>query len=411
VSCPPDMALTLTCSRSVLGTLIEGYQGEDSGRISPSPLQPSVPIRLRLVSRCRAIIVIRKVHEVPIKNDQLRAARHRTESPSQPGECLSRQELAELANAYIWDHHQKRVETDGNYLGKLERGVIRWPGRYYREALRAILGVSADSQLGFSNPRRAVLKLAPIEGDQFIHDLDTSPVALSPASSLPGSGEPTPAPARVRATDIEQIHTAAQVFASWDHSYGGGPIRDAVLAQLHSTVGLLKATCPSQLCEQLHSAVGYLAHTCAFIAFDAYAHHDARRIFRFALASAEKVGNWHLRAKILSSMARQAIWTGRPDEGLTYAEHALVRADRLTATEQAMLHTARGRALAKMGRVRDTLIAVGTADDHFAHADPRERSALGWVTTTLPNTRGTPAMLCSTWRCSAARPTKPAGGW
>lgn len=48
------------------------------------------------------------------------------------------------------------------------------------------------------------------------------------------------------------------------------------------------------------------------------------RIFRFALASAEKAGDWHLRAKILSSMARQAIWTGRPDEGLTYAaaQHA-----------------------------------------------------------------------------------------
>lgn len=99
-------------------------------------------------------------------------------------------------------------------------------------------------------------------------------------------------------------------------------------------------------------------------------HHDARRIFRFALASAEEAGDWHLRAKILSSMARQAIWTGRPDEGLTYAEHALVRADRLTATERAMLHTACARALAKMRRVRDTLIAVGTADDHFAHADP-----------------------------------------
>lgn len=106
------------------------------------------------------------------------------------------------------------------------------------------------------------------------------------------------------------------------------------------------------------------------MAFDAYAHHDARRIFRFALASAEKAGDWHLRAKILSSMARQAIWTGQPDEGLTYAEHALFHADCLTATERAMLYTACARALAKMQRVRETLIAVGTADDHFAHADP-----------------------------------------
>lgn len=35
---------------------------------------------------------------MPTKNDQLRAARRRTESLTQPDECLSRQELAELAN-------------------------------------------------------------------------------------------------------------------------------------------------------------------------------------------------------------------------------------------------------------------------------------------------------------------------
>lgn len=35
-----------------------------------------------------------------------------------------------------------------------------------------------------------------------------------------------------------------------------------------------------------------------------------------------------------------------------------------------MLYTYQASALAKMRRVRETLIAVGTADDHFAHATP-----------------------------------------
>lgn len=69
-------------------------------------------------------------------------------------------------------------------------------------------------------------------------------------------------------------------------------------------------------------------------------------------------------------MARQAIWTGRPDDGLTLAEYALVRADRLSATERAMLHTAHARALAKMGRVGETLTTVGAADDQFTGRDP-----------------------------------------
>ncbi|MGH8921079.1 MAG: XRE family transcriptional regulator, partial [Actinomycetes bacterium] len=78
-------------------------------------------------------------------NDQLRAAQARTASLTDPEDCLSRQELAELVNAYIGDHHHKMVALDAGYLGKLERGIIRWPSKLYREALRATLGMSTDA--------------------------------------------------------------------------------------------------------------------------------------------------------------------------------------------------------------------------------------------------------------------------
>jgi len=106
------------------------------------------------------------------------------------------------------------------------------------------------------------------------------------------------------------------------------------------------------------------------MAFDAYAHEDARRMFSLTLACAEEADNWHLRAKALSSMARQAIWRGDPDTGLTLTEFALIRSDRLTPTERAMLLSAQSRALAKLGRAQDTLTAVGRADDEFAHTSP-----------------------------------------
>jgi hypothetical protein len=76
------------------------------------------------------------------------------------------------------------------------------------------------------------------------------------------------------------------------------------------------------------------------------------------------------RAEVLSSMAKQAIWTGQPDEGLTLAGQGLIRPDRLTATGRALLHTDQARALAKMRRINETLTAIGTADEHFAHATP-----------------------------------------
>ncbi len=263
------------------------------------------------------------------------------------------------------------VALNANYLGKLERGHIRWPSKLYREALRAILGVPTDTALGFINLRRAVVRLEDVDRKQFLRSsaaLGVGTLTLGPVAALPEGSEPIPV--RIGATDIEQIRTAAQVFKSLDRTYGGVSARDAVMAQLRWSAGLLDASCPDRLRTELFGAVGYLAEIAGYIAFDAYAHDEARRVFRFALGCAEQAGDWHLRAKILSSMAVQAIWTGQPDEGLTYSEHALVHADRLTATEQAMLNTNRGQALATMRRVRDTLIAVGTADDHFAHSTP-----------------------------------------
>src|SRR5207237_5188027 len=52
----------------------------------------------------------------------------------------------------------------------------------------------------------------------------------------------------------------------------------------------------------------------------------------------------------------------------------LVRANRLTATERAMMHTVRARALAKSGPAygQDAMTAVGLADEAFAHSQPAE---------------------------------------
>ncbi|MEU2779848.1 XRE family transcriptional regulator, partial [Streptomyces sp. NPDC007162] len=122
----------------------------------------------------------------------------------------------------------------------------------------------------------------------------------------------------------------------------------------------------------LYAAVARLGIVVGASHFDAYAHEDARIAFKVAAECAEEAPDWHLRAKVYSFLARQAIWVGDPDAGLTYAESGLVRSDRLTPTIQAMLHSARARAFGKMGDVRGTLAAVGAADDAFAKSNPAE---------------------------------------
>lgn len=41
------------------------------------------------------------------------------------------------------------LAIDGNYVSKLERGVITWPNRAYRQAFRTLFNVPSDAELGF----------------------------------------------------------------------------------------------------------------------------------------------------------------------------------------------------------------------------------------------------------------------
>ncbi|MFE7777645.1 hypothetical protein ACFU5O_27855 [Streptomyces sp. NPDC057445] len=165
----------------------------------------------------------------------------------------------------------------------------------------------------------------------------------------------------------------ATTISCWDNKYGGGGmVRDVAARAMQWAAGLLQAQSPQQLRPALFTAVSRLGIVVGASAFDTYEHDNATRNFKLAADCAEEAGDWHLRAKTYSYLARQSVWIGQPDDGLTYAEKGLVRSDRLTATERAMLHTARARAFGKMGNVRDCMAAVGEADDAFTQAQPSE---------------------------------------
>ena len=305
-------------------------------------------------------------------NDQLRQARELLPSQRTPGECMSRQELAELVNAWVFYHAGERVELDHNYVGKLERGVIRWPRRLYRQAFRAVLHTETDAQLGFYTQRRRSGTVRAVDRQQFLR---ASGVVLAlPWMELFAPSKPALVPAKVGMDDIKAVRDAVAALMTLTNTHGGGLAREAAFAQLRWSAQLLRADCPEGLRPDLFAAIASLANCAGFMAADVDAHEDSRRAFRFGLACAEQSGNWHMQAWLLGNMALQAIWSGRPDDGLTFADMALVRADRLTATERARLHTDRARALAKLpGRTQDALAAVGASDDEFGHATPTDQ--------------------------------------
>ncbi|HEX5598424.1 MAG TPA: hypothetical protein VFX61_20765 [Micromonosporaceae bacterium] len=314
-----------------------------------------------------------------MSNELLRLVRERLPSPNRPGKPISRSELADMVNDLLFGPHRAAHSGfNANYVGKLERGEIRWPGEEYRAALRSVLGVDSDEELGFYDPRvRDADDMEVVHRRLLLSGMESAigaGVVAAPMMELLTSTRNEDLPRRVDREHIANVIEVAVIFEHWDNLRGGAVVHCLADAELRRLARLLSLDCPSELRSDLHAAMARLAGRVGFMLFDAYEHKAARRRFAFALQCSEIGGDWHQRAMLLSSMARQAIWCGRPDDGLTLVEMGLVRADRLTDTEQAMLHTVRARALAKLGlaRVQEALAAVGAADEAFSHSNPEE---------------------------------------
>ncbi len=293
---------------------------------------------------------------------------------------MSRSELVALVNEVLYPdpHLRSHSAFNPNYLGKLEDGLIHWPKAEYRAALRTALGAQTDEELGFYNPRTgSSANVDNVDRREVLGTLGVlagACVVSSPSMALLGTGPSHDLPRRIGREHINQVIEAADIFEHWDNAHGGALAREIADDKLRWLAQLLQRPCPPKLRADLHTAMARLAGVVAFMLFDAYEHDAARNRFTFALQCAERSGNWHQRALLLSYMARQAVWCGQPDDGITYTEMGLVRADRLTATERAMLHTVRARALAKLGpaRAQEVLAAVGAADKAFAYSQPAD---------------------------------------
>lgn len=130
----------------------------------------------------------------------------------------SRQELAELVNAWVFEHRARSVELDANYVGKLEQGAIRWPQDPDRRAgLRAVLGAGTDAELGFRRPRRTRIYAGRVDRHEFIRATlsVTAGAALgsSAIAELIAPLKPTPVPAVAGMTHVNEVRAVASAGA------------------------------------------------------------------------------------------------------------------------------------------------------------------------------------------------------
>jgi hypothetical protein len=93
----------------------------------------------------------------PISNFKLRSKRLAA--------GITEGQVAEEVARLVTEQTGREFAIDGNYVSKLERGVITWPNRVYRQAFRTLFGVANDAELGFypSRTRRDAEQLEAMD--------------------------------------------------------------------------------------------------------------------------------------------------------------------------------------------------------------------------------------------------------
>lgn len=300
-------------------------------------------------------------------NDMLRDARLNARSRVLPNEPMSRRELAEAVNAWLWETTGKRFDLDAHAVARYERGAVRWPGAHYRAGLRHVLGAATDAELGFRPSQPTTTHRSLAASVDFGAQVD---LGVSPAEFVGRLTIETPTPSMIGMADVEQVRATTRALAASENMFGGGLSCEAAAGQLRWAARLLDARSGNDTKRSMFEAVGNLAGVVAFSAFDIGNHDTAGKCFDFAHWCANQGGSWALRAATLADMARQSVYLGQLDDALSLVEFAQVRADRLSATGRAMVSTVRARLLAQLGRHDEAVAEVDRADVHFAERSP-----------------------------------------
>lgn len=274
-------------------------------------------------------------------NHALRAARERVPSRSAPGEPLSRTELADMVNAWLWRETGHRYALDDHAVGRWERGRVHWPIAPYRAALRAVLAAPSDEALGFRRPRTS--EHAPSHaGPEWTTDVVTAAAtdavtvevinrrdALR-AAALGGAALLTPlagwlepiadGPFAARSgafsgAEVEALEHVAATFRQW-RSAESGLGRTAVLGQLADVGQRLKGATPGPLTDRVFAVAAELARVSASMAFDAGDHRPAQDHYLLAARLARSGHDVVFGAVALSALARLQFDIGAADDGL-----------------------------------------------------------------------------------------------
>lgn len=207
---------------------------------------------------------------------------------------------------------------------------------------------------------------------------------LVPAPPAPYQ-EPRPVPSsrargRLSKPELDLLESTTVMFRQWDAQCGGGLRRKAVVGQLHEVTDLLQEPQPEATTRKLFKVAAELAELAGWMSYDVGLQPTAQKYFVLALHAAKEAGDRPLGSYILSSMSRQMIHLGRPDDALELIHLAQYGSrDCASPRTQSMLYAMEARAYANMGQPGKCKRAVRMAEDTFSEADEWDEPDPDWI--------------------------------
>ncbi|RSN57657.1 hypothetical protein DMH12_12685 [Streptomyces sp. WAC 04229] len=199
----------------------------------------------------------------------------------------------------------------------------------------------------------------------------------------PAGREPAPASrarGRLSRPELELLESTAVMFRRWDAQCGGGLRRKAVVGQLHEVTDLLQEPQTETTRAKLFKVAAELAELAGWMSYDVGLQPTAQKYFVLALHAAKEAGDRPLGSYILSSMSRQMIHLGRPDDALELVHLAQYGSrDCASPRTQSMLYAMEARAYANMGQPGRCKRAVRMAEDTFAEAAEWDEPDPDWI--------------------------------
>ncbi|MGX1675821.1 transcriptional repressor NsdA [Streptomyces sp. NPDC055400] len=220
--------------------------------------------------------------------------------------------------------------------------------------------------------------------------LSAGPALIEPMQRwlvpTPGTSAAEPDPAALRRgnrlskPELDLLESTTVMFRQWDAQCGGGLRRKAVVGQLHEVTDLLQEPQPAATTKRLFKVAAELAELAGWMSYDVGLQPTAQKYFVLALHAAKEAGDKPLGSYVLSSMSRQMIHLGRPDDALELVHLAQYGSrDCASPRTQAMLYAMEARAYANIGQPGKCKRAVRMAEETFHDADDWDDPDPDWI--------------------------------